>query len=351
MAHRRISVYQTVYQTVYRYMWAYYMCLWYIVLVTCVPDRQASGYVFFLAVCAANRYLCVCVYLCRVEVTCAKQQGMLSVWLLHNDVLYLDIYLLFFRLGIYLYNCVVVCEYILCRGESRVCVFFFVSGFIDEQDAALSMASCVFTHISGGHTSAWLKPCIDIAERLHKYFHSGIRQQVLSLLQAMLVSVHHSRLPDWAPKTTTAAAHSSSSVKEETSSSTPGVCFVVSAAENRGWKPGTNPCRSPLHEHTMQLWTEKLWPLLKAMLQEVKAQTGNVLPQSRKGRRERDKATDAAGKDQPLLDWLPTAMPSRTTFGVQIAGGGSGADNGGGDRLIVRVGYGCRSGMVLRVFW
>lgn len=114
--------------------------------------------------------------------------------------------------------------------------------------------------------SAWLKSTLECVDNLQKYFHSAVRQCVPNLMQAMLINVHHTFLPPWAPR---AEAESPTNAANGLTNDTPDSCVVMTTSENRGWVPGM-PAQSLLHEHTIQLWVEKLWPIFCSMLMEVK---------------------------------------------------------------------------------
>ncbi|XP_055387843.1 uncharacterized protein LOC129616288 [Condylostylus longicornis] len=145
------------------------------------------------------------------------------------------------------------------EDERRIKGIHIRTGYIDEQEAAIDLLCCLYRNVSGAHMSQYLKSSLERVERLHRYFHSGIRQLVPNLMQAMLINVHHTFLPSWAPRV---EADSPTNMSNPTA---PESCLVLTTAENRGWIAGL-PAQSLLHDHTIQLWIEKLWPIFEEML-------------------------------------------------------------------------------------
>lgn len=119
----------------------------------------------------------------------------------------------------------------------------------------------MYRNVPGTYVSPWLKPSLDCIKGLFRYFHSGVRQLMPNLMQAMLINVHYTFPPPWAPRA------ESDSPRKPTSTN-PDSCLRLTTSENRGWIPGI-PTQSLLHEHTIQLWVKELWPIFHSMLNEV----------------------------------------------------------------------------------
>lgn len=154
-----------------------------------------------------------------------------------------------------------VWEYIFYFWKSLLCII----GFIDEQEASIDFLCCLYRNVSGRHMTPWLRDTLESVEKLHRHFHPGIRQCVPNLMQAVLINVHHTFLPSWAPRF---EADSPTNLLTSGMVNTPDSCVVMTTSDNRGWIPGI-PCKSLLNEHTIRLWVEKLWPIFYTMLQEV----------------------------------------------------------------------------------
>lgn len=139
----------------------------------------------------------------------------------------------------------------------------------------VDLLCCLFWHVSGTHMSQWLKPLVQCVENLCCSLKSDNRQVMPQLIEAILINVHHTYLPSWAPRvdidssSPIVATQNNGLSSSTVTATTPDSCVVMTTLENRGWLP-TIPAKSLLHEHTIQLWVERLWPILYMMLKEVR---------------------------------------------------------------------------------